>query len=421
MYDVTKQLLELFAAAGISYYVFEEPFADVQQFDLGLRGVLIPMEKSPYEAIIQRVLRLKGKSLYRLKDVFHTQYALIKLPVEAAESWLSVGPVLIGKPSGEEILSLIRQLNLPNSVYGDLDSYYDRLPQFQDQEVFDRINLCIADSIFGGKGQYAVKVINNSPEPDILQQIISRTDPLKPESGEDKTSRIQLRYDLENEFLRKVKTGNIREALSAYYRFIQSFQNNHNFKSGFYRMQDQLRDAKDIAVTLNTLLRKAAEESGVPPFFIDSFSNSSILRIEQFRTTEELRFFYPDLIAGYCNLVQEYALNHYAPQIQSAMRIIQSDLSADLSLSAVAAKLNLNRNYLSDLFRRETGESFSAYVLKKRVQQAKHLLATTPLPVQDIACAVGIPDASYFARLFRRETGHSPKYFRGKQIDHPEM
>ena len=157
------------------------------------------------------------------------------------------------------------------------------------------------------------------------------------------------------------------------------------------------------------------EEAGVSPFYIDSFSNSNVIKLEQFNKTEEVINFYRELITGYCNLIQEYALNHYSKPVQAALLLIQSDLSSDLTLGTVAQKLNLNRNYLSDLFRRETGEVFSSYVLKKRIQQAKHLLSTTSLPIQDIAWEVGFPDANYFTRLFRRETGHPPKYFRGKK------
>lgn len=412
MYNVTKHLLDIFMEADISYHVFEEPFDDVQQFDLGLRGTLIPMEESPYDAFIQRIRRMKEKTLYQLKDVFSTQYLVCRLPDEPVARWLCVGPVLIVKPGGEDILSLLRQLGLPNSAYYELDGYYDRLPQLRLQEVFDRISMFIADSVFGGKDQYAVKVIHNSPEPDILQQIISHADPMTPEPVEEKMKRLQNRYDLQDAFLKKVKTGNFRESITAYYRYLKAFQNEQNFESGFYRMQDLLRDAKDIGITLNTLLRKAAQDAGVHPYFLSSFSNSCFLRIEQFHTYAELRTYYRDMIAGYCSLIQEHALNQYSQPIQAAIRLVQTELSEDLSVTAVAEKLNMNRNYLSDLFRRETGETFSAYVLRKRIEQAKHLLSSTPLPIQDIAWAVGIPDANYFARLFRRETGQTPKDFR---------
>ena len=107
-----------------------------------------------------------------------------------------------------------------------------------------------------------------------------------------------------------------------------------------------------------------------------------------------------------------FALEPYSKPVQDAIYLIQSDLSADLSLTALAQKLDLDRSYLSTLFSREVGKPLSAYVLEKRILRAQHLLITTPLSIQEIAWELGIPDANYFARLFKRETGATPRQYR---------
>ena len=54
-----------------------------------------------------------------------------------------------------------------------------------------------------------------------------------------------------------------------------------------------------------------------------------------------------------------------------------------------------------------------------RIQRAKRMLSSTPLPIIDIAAAVGVEDQSYFSRLFKKETGMTPTAFREKNWGNP--
>jgi AraC-like DNA-binding protein len=313
--------------------------------------------------------------------------------------------MLIYRPSDEQILALVERLGLPVSLYHGLVSYFERLPQLKSQEVFDTICFSVADTVFSGRDQYKVRVIHNSAEPDALQQMIARNDPIQEESQEERFRNLEKRYALENSLLSAVETGDVNAALSSFYRFVR-------FSSGLARMPDRLRDKKDLVITLNTLLRKAAERAGVHPYYIDAFSNSRVAKLEQCSNTIQVDSFGRDQVTGYCELIQQYALNPYSKPIRDAIFLIQSDLSADLSLAAIAERLNLTHSYLSNLFCKEVGQTLSAFVLGKRIRRAQHLLTTTPLSIQDIAWEVGIPDANYFTRLFKRETGETPRKYR---------
>lgn len=405
MNDSVSTLLELLNKADISSYIFEAPFAHIERFDMGLRRLLLPTEPERYAPALHRIHQLKPNSLYHLNDVYNTHYAIMKLPDEKTDRWLSIGPMLIDAPTGEQILSLIKRLTLPDSIYHELADYYSRLPLVKSQEVYDAVCLSVADAVFSGRDKYTVKLIHNSAEPDAIQQMIAQSDPMREENLEEKFSRVQKRYEMENEFLKATVTGDTKAALSAHYRFFK-------FASSLERMPDRLRDRKDLAITLNTLLRKSAEEAGVHPYYIDSFSNANVVRVEQCANEIQLHSLTRELVAGYCELIQQYALNSYSKPVQDAVAIIQSDLTADLSLAAIADRLSLNRSYLSTVFCKEVGKNLSAYVLEKRINRARHLLTTTPLSIQEIAWEVGIPDANYFTRLFKRETGFTPKKYR---------
>ncbi len=63
-------------------------------------------------------------------------------------------------------------------------------------------------------------------------------------------------------------------------------------------------------------------------------------------------------------------------------------------------------------FKKEVGQTLSAYVRQKRMETAGHLLRSTDLQVQTVAAHCGILDTQYFSKLFKQATGKTPKEFR---------
>lgn len=86
--------------------------------------------------------------------------------------------------------------------------------------------------------------------------------------------------------------------------------------------------------------------------------------------------------------------------------------NADLSLGDAARHAKVSPNYLSTLFTKETGETFSEYLNKTRVKLAMTLLKSTPLPAAEIALRTGYNDQQYFFRIFKKVIGITPKEYR---------
>lgn len=82
----------------------------------------------------------------------------------------------------------------------------------------------------------------------------------------------------------------------------------------------------------------------------------------------------------------------------------------------IAEQLNVSASHLSRIFRQYTGETFSTYLIRKRVARAKWLLAQTNTKIQDIGQSVGYWDVRHFIRVFSRHTGMTPsEYRRGRR------
>ena len=74
--------------------------------------------------------------------------------------------------------------------------------------------------------------------------------------------------------------------------------------------------------------------------------------------------------------------------------------------------LLINKFYLSKIFKETYGTTVNNYLISKRITRAKQLLRFTDMTVDEIGAAVGMADANYFSRMFRKIEGISPREYR---------
>jgi AraC-like DNA-binding protein len=77
-----------------------------------------------------------------------------------------------------------------------------------------------------------------------------------------------------------------------------------------------------------------------------------------------------------------------------------------------ASKLNLSSHYLSDLLNKHTGKTTQEFIHLAFAEKAKHLLWSTQKPISEIAYELGFEHPSHFTKLFKSQTGQSPREFR---------
>ena len=86
-----------------------------------------------------------------------------------------------------------------------------------------------------------------------------------------------------------------------------------------------------------------------------------------------------------------------------------------MQVAEYARELNITPNHLNKIVKGATGKSTSTWIEEAVMQRAKALLATTDLPLSEIAARTGIMDQSYFARKFKKHEGVSPSEFRQRR------
>lgn len=99
-----------------------------------------------------------------------------------------------------------------------------------------------------------------------------------------------------------------------------------------------------------------------------------------------------------------------------AMTYVQSHLDEDLSGDVVAEALDVSRKTLCTRFKKETGETFSSYVRRLRIERARRLLDTSDLSIAQIAYQTGFASQSHLQTVFKAETGYTPREWRIREV-----
>jgi AraC-like DNA-binding protein len=100
------------------------------------------------------------------------------------------------------------------------------------------------------------------------------------------------------------------------------------------------------------------------------------------------------------------------PVLSKAMDYIEKHFTEQITLQDVAEHAFASPFYISRLFRKELGISFVDYLGKLRVENACRLLCETHLRILEVSERVGVQDAHYFAKLFKKHAGMSPTEYR---------
>ncbi len=104
-----------------------------------------------------------------------------------------------------------------------------------------------------------------------------------------------------------------------------------------------------------------------------------------------------------------FAASQTGPLVASMVALVKTEYhDEDLNLQFVASRLHKNPKYLSTLFKKETGVSFTAFLNRIRLEEADRLLRTTSLSISHISLEVGYGSYKYFSAVYRKHYGMSP-------------
>ncbi len=117
-------------------------------------------------------------------------------------------------------------------------------------------------------------------------------------------------------------------------------------------------------------------------------------------------------VLAFERMVQEARSAEAKSLLEDVRRGVRENLTHPLPVEAIAREHGMSRSAFSHFFRARTGTSPARYATEVRVAEAARLLATTRLPLLEIAERCGFANANHFGKVFRRFRNQSPGAFR---------
>jgi AraC family transcriptional regulator len=102
-------------------------------------------------------------------------------------------------------------------------------------------------------------------------------------------------------------------------------------------------------------------------------------------------------------------------RLMRVLTYIDANIGGPITLANLAATAGLSRMYFARQFRAATGIRPHEYVLRKRIERARQMLAETSDALVDVALSVGFQTQAHFTTVFKRIVGNTPCQWRREQ------
>jgi YesN/AraC family two-component response regulator len=167
---------------------------------------------------------------------------------------------------------------------------------------------------------------------------------------------------------------------------------------------------------LLVVLSRATIEAGADPAETFKMSENFIAQVEKYSDVDQLAFWISDIVRRFAVQTFDLAQVKHSDVVFKVTNYVKKNSAEKLSLDSLAKEVFLSRSYLSSLFRHETGMSLTAYITRVRVERSKKMLLEGTAGLASIAVQCGFKDQSYFTKVFKKETGVSPKKYRDRSF-----
>lgn len=404
--ELFELMMELYRHCGYSATALYDVEEDIQLLDLRPRLNNAPPEN------LQRFARylirdLKPQTCCLMEDELGVCYTMVRFPEPLAQEChcriLSLGPLLVRPVESADFQRTMQKHDVSPGFQADFLEFLNQIPLIYSRDLWNHYLAFYLTRLFESPPHF----LHVDSEKNLWAFLSpDSSDYSVPHQPELSLKAIEERYRLESLLLHAVSAGQTEEAARLHYQFMQ-----HRLAP---RGSSVIRDRKNILITFNTLLRKAAERGGVHPLHIDNLSRQLAIQIESALSLDYLDSLSPTMVRKYCLLVKNYSRRPYSSMVQTCMDHIDFYYNSELSLSSLARMCSVSESHLCAAFKKETGSTITDYINGTRIRQALTLLNISSLSIGEIAGRCGFSDANYFSRIFKKNQGMTPREYRDR-------
>lgn len=301
--------------------------------------------------------------------------------------------------SRQEILSMCQNVISPKCLQQYVDMMV-KMPIFSLEQIRDM--MCILAQLAFGQHippdnvQLNDLFLNSSNNPlDLAPELFTRRE----------DAEFHVPIDFETALCHAIENGSRQELMKILYSPVRG-------RVGTMSL-NELRQQKYAAVSLATLLSRAAIRAGLTEEVSFAISDSFCQYIDQLNDIVQIQRRVLSMMTEFCDRVKEVKQTEkYSVVVRKTMDYISVHLHEAISLDDLSKHCSLCSRSLSLRFKKETGMGIPDYIHSEKIREAKYMLSHTGYSLSEISCFLNYPSQSYFTQVFKRYTGTTPQLFR---------
>lgn len=166
-------------------------------------------------------------------------------------------------------------------------------------------------------------------------------------------------------------------------------------------------------VITTAMITRFCKQKGMENEQAFRMSDFYIQKLDDIHTVLGIRNLHDEMVLDYTEKMRRICRSDTnSRHINACKEYIYFHLKERITIEDLADALGVSASYLSRLFKKETGDSVSAYIRRQKMEVAKNLLRYSEYPVIDIANRLSFSSQSHFIQQFREYTGMTPKKYR---------
>ncbi|MDX6153897.1 AraC family transcriptional regulator [Marinococcus sp. PL1-022] len=352
-----------------------------------------------YEAVTQTAMWASlhaDQSFLFHEDKYHRCY-LIASRLSFIEGFIIAGPFVTEEFSSHSVRNLLIELELPMKQESHWRQHLNSLPKRNSQQIhylMESLSLSVtasparASSLEKHEEEWIPSVNNSEAFPEEMP--------------------VHYPYELEQEFLYHLKNGDERV-----FTLLTEFDSYSPYKLG----ATSTRANKNSLIVLVSLLVRACIEAGAKACKMMKTGERIVQEIEssaRLQSPYMLKEETIDIVSIFLREIKEVLANSHSPVVRQIISYIEMNICENVTLNDIAEQCGRHPNYISGLFKKETGQTLQEYLLNERIKRAKYFLAYSDHSLIDITHYSGFQSQSYFAYQFKKWTGTTPRIYRHK-------
>ncbi len=177
--------------------------------------------------------------------------------------------------------------------------------------------------------------------------------------------------------------------------------------------QNPFRNEVFHGIVMIALTTRFCVESGLDSERAYTLSDLFINKIDTARSISEVNRRKREAILAFSQEMRKLKLSSdYSIHITRAKEYIEAHIAEDISNVSVAEAVGVHENYLSSLFKKETGDTLSIYINKRKCTIAGYMLEEGHVSCSDIANFLYFSSCSHFITVFKKYVGMTPNAYR---------